>query len=94
VLRGVATRVSGPSLAVDALTAGRPVRERRRLGSQASVVMVGPLSADDRERARSAGLDLTPLSLQQVVVQTAAGFLSPLSAAGVPAGVGSERTSA
>jgi ABC-2 type transport system ATP-binding protein len=76
VLRGVATRVSGPSLAVDALTGGRPVWERRRLGSQASVVMVGPLSQDDREQARSSGLDLTPLSLQQIVVQAAAGVLA------------------
>jgi ABC-2 type transport system ATP-binding protein len=93
-LRGIATRVSGPCLAVDALTEGRPVWERRRLGSQASVVMVGPLSASDRERARSSGLDLTPLSLQQIVVQ-AAGW----PAAGVPApapqtGFETERTSA
>ncbi len=77
VLRGVATRVSGPCLAVDALAGGRPVWERRRLGSQASVVMVGPLSPDDREQARSFGLDLTPLSLQQIVVQAAAGVLAP-----------------
>jgi ABC-2 type transport system ATP-binding protein len=76
VLRGVAIRASGPCLAVDALAEGRPVWERRRLGSQASVVMVGPLSADDRERARSSGLDLAPLSLQQVVVQAAAGVLA------------------
>src|SRR3984885_8823765 len=78
VLRGFATRVSGPCLAVDALAGGRPVWERRRLGSQASVVIVGPLSPDDRERARSSGLDLTPLSLQQVVVQAAAGGLAPV----------------
>ena len=77
VLRGAATRVSGPCLAVDALAAGRPAWERRRLGSQASLVMVGPLSPDDRERARSSGLDLTPLSLQQIVVQAASGFLAP-----------------
>lgn len=51
--------------------------ERRRLGSQASVVMVGPLSPDDREQARSSGLDLTPLSLQQIVVQAAAGIVAP-----------------
>ncbi len=76
LLRGVATRVSGPCLAVDALAKGRPVWERRRLGSQASVVMVGPLSADDRQQARSSGLDLTPLSLQQIVVQAAAGVLA------------------
>jgi ABC-2 type transport system ATP-binding protein len=82
VLRGVATRVSGPCLAVNALAGGRPVWERRRLGSQASVVMVGPLSPDDREQARSSGLDLTPLSLQQIVVQAAAGVLAPASETG------------
>ena len=73
VLRGVATRVSGPCLAVEALTAGRSVWERRRLGSQSSVVMVGPLSAEDQQQARSSGLDLTPLSLQQIVMQAATG---------------------
>jgi ABC-2 type transport system ATP-binding protein len=82
--------VSGPCLAVDALAEGRPVWERRRLGSQASVVMVGPLSAGDRERARSSGLDLTPLSLQQVVVQAAAAVL----AAAPEASFAIERTSA
>ena len=89
-LRGVATRVSGPSLAVDTLAEGRPVWERRRLGSQASVVMVGPLSPDDREKARSSGLDLTPLSLQQIVVQAAAGVLTSAPEASFE----TERTSA
>jgi ABC-2 type transport system ATP-binding protein len=74
-LRGIATRVSGPCLAVDALAEGRSVWERRRLGSRSSVVVVGPLSADDRERARSSGLDLAPLSLQQLVVRAAGGGL-------------------
>lgn len=76
LLRGIATRVSGPCLAVYALAGSRPVWERRRLGSQASVVMIGPLSAQDREQARSSGLDLTPLSLQQIVVQAAGGVLA------------------
>ena len=87
-LRGVATRVSGPCLAVDALAEGRPVWEQRRLGSQASVVIVGPLSQNDRDQARSSGLDLTPLSLQQIVVQAATGALSPAQETGF------ERTSA
>jgi ABC-2 type transport system ATP-binding protein len=72
-LRGMVTTVSGPVLAVDSFTKGRPVWERRGLGSQASVVMMGPLSDEDRERARSLGLDLTPLSLQQLVVRASAG---------------------
>ena len=70
-LRGMATTVSGPVLAVDSFTSGRPVWQRRRLGSQASVVMVGPLTSEDRENARSHGLDLTPLTLQQLVVHAA-----------------------
>jgi ABC-2 type transport system ATP-binding protein len=82
VLRGAATRVSGSCLAVDALAEGRTVWERRRLGSQASVVVAGPLSADDREQARSSGLDLTPLSLQQIVVQAAAGVFAPAAETG------------
>jgi len=72
-LRGMVTTVSGPVLAVDSFTQGRPVWERRGLGSQASVVMVGQVSDDDRERARSLGLDLTPLSLQQLVIRASGG---------------------
>jgi ABC-2 type transport system ATP-binding protein len=72
-LRGMLTTVSGPVLAVDSFTQRRPVWERRRLGAQASVVMVGPVSGEDRERARSLGLDLTSLSLQQLVVHTSGG---------------------
>jgi ABC-2 type transport system ATP-binding protein len=83
-LRGMATTVSGPVLAVDSFTKGRPVWERRGLGSQASVVVVGQVSGEDRERARSLGLDLTPLSLQQLVVH----------ASGRSAGSLTERTSA
>ena len=83
-LRGVATAVSGPVLAVDEFTAGRAVWGRRRLASQASVVVVGPLDEADRMRARTLRLELSPLSLQQLVVQ----------AAGQPTADAMERTSA
>jgi ABC-2 type transport system ATP-binding protein len=63
--------VSGPALAVQDFTAGRAVWDRRRLGSQASVVAVGPLDEAARARARSLGLDLAPLTLQQLVVHAA-----------------------
>jgi ABC-2 type transport system ATP-binding protein len=89
-LRGTATTVSGPVLAVDSFTGQHPVWNRRRFGSQASVVMVGRLSAADRERARSQRLDLTPLSLQQLVVY-ASGW--PDGALPDP-GLATERTSA
>jgi ABC-2 type transport system ATP-binding protein len=70
-LRGVATTVSGPVLAVDEFTAARPAWNRRRLGSQASVITVGQLDEASRARARSLGLDLVPLTLQQLVVHAA-----------------------
>ena len=81
-LRGVATTVSGPVLAVDEFTTGRAVWNRRRLGSQASVVMVGPLDQADRAEAQSLSLDLVPLTLQQLVVH----------AAGWPGGPGAAST--
>ena len=70
-LRGVATRVSGPVLAVDEFTAGRSVWDSRRMGSQASVVVVGPLAEPDRAPSRAVHLTLEPLSLQELVVQAA-----------------------
>jgi ABC-2 type transport system ATP-binding protein len=79
-LRGVATTVSGPVLAVDEFTAGRPVWHRRRLGSQASVVTVGQLDEAARARARSLGLDLIPLTLQQLVGHAAEWPASPEAA--------------
>jgi ABC-2 type transport system ATP-binding protein len=79
-LRGVATTVSGPVLAVEVFTAGHPVWNRRRLGSQASVVMVGQLDQAAREKARSLGLDLVPLTLQQLVVHADGWPVSPEAA--------------
>jgi ABC-2 type transport system ATP-binding protein len=70
-LRGAATRVSGPVLAVDEFTAGRSVWESRRMGSQASAVIVGPLAEPDRASSRTTHLTLEPLSLQELVVQAA-----------------------
>jgi len=48
------------------------VWDRRRVAGQASVVVVGSLDEADRARARSLRLELSPLSLQQLVVHAAA----------------------
>jgi ABC-2 type transport system ATP-binding protein len=74
-LRGIATTVSGPVLAVNSFTEGRPVWHKRQLGPQASVVVVGQLSGQDRRQAESLGLDLVPLSMQELVVH-ASGWLA------------------
>jgi ABC-2 type transport system ATP-binding protein len=73
-LRGGATTVSGPVLAVDDFIAGRGVWQRREIGSQASAVIAGPLSESERARARSLRLALAPLSLQQLVIHAASGY--------------------
>ena len=83
-LRGAATSVSGPAIAVAEFTVGRSVWNRRRIASQASAVVAGTLDETDRARAAALHLSLEPLTLQQVVVQ----------AAGAPADTQQERTSA
>jgi len=71
-LRGAATSVSGPAIAVAEFTAGRSVWDRRRIASQETVVVAGALNETDRARAAALHLHLEPLTLQQVVVRTAA----------------------
>jgi len=83
-LRGAATSVSGPAIAVAEFTSGRSVWNRRRIASQESAVVAGTLDETDRARAVALHLNLEPLTLQQVVVQ----------AAGAPAEIQQERTSA
>jgi ABC-2 type transport system ATP-binding protein len=68
-LRGAATSVSGPAVAVAEFTAGRTVWNRRRIASQETAVVAGPLDQADHARAAALHLHLEPLSMQQVVVQ-------------------------
>ena len=70
-LRGAATSVSGPAIAVAEFTAGRPVWDRRRIASQESAVVAGALDETDRARAAALHLHLEPLTLQQMVVHVA-----------------------
>lgn len=70
-LRGTTTMVSGPALAVEQFVVGRLVWDRRRIGSQESVVVAGMLDERERAQASELHLRLEPLSLQQMVVRTA-----------------------
>jgi ABC-2 type transport system ATP-binding protein len=67
-LRGSATTVVGTRAAVDAFVAHREVLHTDHLGGLASVT-VGRLSQSERVEAVEDGLELTPVSLQQLVVQ-------------------------
>jgi ABC-2 type transport system ATP-binding protein len=70
-LRGTATAVSGPTVAVEEFVAGRRLSDRRQIASQSSAVVLGALDDDDCAQARALHLHLEPLSLQQVVVHAA-----------------------
>ena len=67
-LRGTATTVVGKASAVDAFVAGRDILHRDAIGGLASVSVSG-LTADERRQAASAGLELAPVSLQQLVIR-------------------------
>jgi ABC-2 type transport system ATP-binding protein len=67
-LRGSATVVGGTKSAVDAFVGGRSVLHAETLGSFSSVT-VENLDADDRKKAAAAGLELSPVSLQQLIVR-------------------------
>jgi ABC-2 type transport system ATP-binding protein len=66
-LRGSATSVVGKAAAVDEFVASREVIHREAIGGLASVT-VGRLDADERRAAVAAGLELSPVSLQQLIV--------------------------
>jgi ABC-2 type transport system ATP-binding protein len=67
-LRGSATTVVGTRTAVDAFVEGREIIHREHLGGLASVT-VGRLGAAERDAATAAGLELSAVSLQQLIVQ-------------------------
>ena len=68
-LRGSASIVAGPRATVDAFVDGRDVLHREQLGGLSSVT-VARLSEAERSAAARAGLELAPVSLQQLIVRT------------------------
>ncbi|MCC3296727.1 ABC transporter ATP-binding protein [Arthrobacter caoxuetaonis] len=68
-ITGSAFAVAGKAGSVEEFVAGRPVLHRENLGALASVTVDAPLAADDRERALAMGLELAPVSLQQLIIR-------------------------
>ncbi len=66
-LRGSAVSIVGPQGAVDAFVNGKDVLHRNRIGGISSAT-VGEISPDDRKAAATAGLELSPVSLQQLII--------------------------
>lgn len=68
-VRDRAVTVVGDAAVVDAWVGDREVLHRDELGRVASVTVLGRLSAEERAAVVAAGLDLAPVSLQQLVVR-------------------------
>ncbi len=68
-VRDRAANIVGDAAAVEAFVAGREVIHRESLGRVTSVTVLGALTAEDRERLAIAGLDVAPVSLQQLIVR-------------------------
>jgi ABC-2 type transport system ATP-binding protein len=67
--RSQATNVVGDAAAVEAAVHGREVLHRESLGRVASVTFLGRLSDDERAELIASGLELAPVSLQQLIVR-------------------------
>ena len=67
-LRTGVVRVSGPVAAVDRLAIGEELH-RERMGGIARATVRGSFGAAERDRAASLGLELAPVTLQELVVR-------------------------
>lgn len=68
-VRSRAANVIGDTAAVEAFVSGREVIHRESLGRVSSVTVLGELSAAERAELGAAGLDVAPVSLQQLIVR-------------------------
>lgn len=66
-LRGGAYQVAGKAAAVDRFVRDRRVLSRRTIGGLGTAVLEGVLGDEDRAEAASGGLEITPVSLQDLV---------------------------
>ncbi|MFN3866206.1 MAG: ABC transporter ATP-binding protein [Demequina sp.] len=73
-LRATATTLVGRAADVEAFSIGRETLDRTTLGGIASVTVAG-LSAEDRRAAASAGLEASPVSLQELIVSRTGGAM-------------------
>ena len=68
-IRGSAITVTGTAEVVEAFASGRTVLHRESLGSLVSLTLEHRMDDGERREAAELGLELTPVSLQQLVVR-------------------------
>ncbi|MGO7983700.1 hypothetical protein ACC691_38305, partial [Rhizobium johnstonii] len=69
--------IAGVRRIVDAFTAGREVLHTDTIGALASVTVRGGLDDGQRAAALDAGLEVVPVSLQELVVRAADAAAAP-----------------
>lgn len=67
-LRGRACSVAGPTAKVEAFAKGKEILSREALGGLGTATLLGTLSAAEKRKAQDLGLELAPVSMQQLVV--------------------------
>jgi ABC-2 type transport system ATP-binding protein len=71
-LRADAATIAGPADAVEQATRALSVLHREHLGGFVSATVVG-VTDDDRRAVRAAGLEVSPVSLQQLIIRQTSG---------------------
>ena len=69
-VRGRASILTGDARAVEPFTVGREILHRESLGRVAAVPVLGPITADERAALARDGVEIAPVSLQQLIVRT------------------------
>ncbi len=77
-LRGEAVTLTGPAEAIEKLSQFRDELHRDRVGATTRVTLRGRFDAADRAQADTLGLDVQPVSLQQLVVHLTGKHAAPL----------------
>ncbi len=67
--RDRATAIVGESAAVETFAAGREVLHRESLGHVTSLTVLGHITSSERAQLTTAGIELAPVSLQQLIVR-------------------------
>jgi len=67
-LRGRAFTVVGPVAKVDTYAAGKELLAREPFGGQVAATVMGSGDVSDRQQAEALGLEIVPVSLQQLIV--------------------------
>ncbi|MFC7681224.1 ABC transporter ATP-binding protein [Paenibacillus sp. GCM10028914] len=68
MLRGRAFNLAGHKDTVEAFITGKEVIHRESFGNLLSATIIGHLDASERKEAEASGLELTPVSLQQLII--------------------------